>query len=371
MKRSIVLAAFCAIAFAACQPPVEKEPIKIGLIAPLTGDLSSLGSDILNATTIAVDTVNEAGGINGQMVELIAEDGQCDGPMAASAAQKLINVDSVVAVLGGQCSGAAAAAPIAEAAGIPLISPISSSPDLTTAGEYVYRTYPSDDLKGKAFAQLFVENEASKVALVSEDSDFCKGILASIEKYLPEDTEIVFSETVDTGTTDFSTVLADLEGVEFDVFIVNTLSDVTGAALLAQLRESGSEQIAYGTDTTDSVKMFELAEGALDNFFVISMPSPDNTTAYAVAFRERFGEPQFGSFGTTHPYDAANVLLNAMTSAGTDGAAIKQALDAMGSYVGEAGTFSFDENGDAVGYQYALKSFQDGVIADVQPITVD
>src|SRR3989344_7071473 len=107
MPKHLLPLALLPLTLTACAPAEEgtNEPIKMGYLGPLTGEAASYGIDTLNGTKFAVDEINAAGGINGRMIELVAEDGKCTGADAASAAQKLVNIDKVVAIVGGQCSG--------------------------------------------------------------------------------------------------------------------------------------------------------------------------------------------------------------------------------------------------------------------------
>lgn len=374
MKKSTFICGLLSVALVACQTaePKNEEPIKIGFIGPLTGDIAAIGSDTLNALKLAVKETNEAGGIDGRTVQVVAEDGRCTGSDSASAAQKLINIDQVTAIIGGQCSGETlAAAPIAESMGIPMVSPVSSSADVTDAGDFIFRTYPSDELKGKAFGEHFKKNELNRVAVITENTDFCQGILTSIKKYLPEGVEIVFEEVNDPSSKDFRTLLTRLKEVEFDVMVINTQSETTGGALVSQMKELGFEQPAIGSDTTDSAAMFELASGLLDNMSVISVPQFDEESSFNQKFIDEYTEAQFGIAFAAHAYDASNVLLNTMKEVGTDGIAIKDALYAMPSYKGVAGTFTFDSNGDALGFQYARKGFKDGKIYEIEKISFE
>src|SRR4051812_38203363 len=79
--------------------------IKIGAIGPFTGDAAVYGQPMQNTIKLAVDQLNAAGGINGKQIEMVYEDGKCDGQDGASAAQKLVNVDGVQSIIGGFCSG--------------------------------------------------------------------------------------------------------------------------------------------------------------------------------------------------------------------------------------------------------------------------
>ena len=96
MKRALFVSAAFALGLAACSQ--GNQTVRIGYVGPLTGDAASFGVDTLNGAKIAVDEINAAGGINGKKVELIAEDGKCNGADATAAAQKLVNVDQVVAI---------------------------------------------------------------------------------------------------------------------------------------------------------------------------------------------------------------------------------------------------------------------------------
>lgn len=354
----------------------EGEPIKLGHLGPLTGDAASYGIDTANATMLAIEEINAAGGINGRSLVLVSEDGRCNPSDATSAAQKLVNIDKVVAIIGGQCSGETlAAAPIAEANEVVMISPVSSSPDVTNAGDFVFRVYPSDWLKGSAFANYFKDYGFTKVAMISENTDFCVGIHRSTKEQLPEGVEMVFHEFVDPGTKDFRTLMTRLKNTDFDVFIVNTQSDAVAAAMVTQLREQGITTQAIGTDTADSVTLGEIATEAVEGLHILSVPNLDESSStqavFAKKFRDRYGEAQSTMFFAALSYDATNLLATAMADVGTDGSAIRDWLYALEGYNGIAGSISFDENGDVEGIPYALKTFEAGKIKKLKDIPLD
>ena len=370
MRKFLALSSLLGIALTACSGS-NTGIIKIGYIGPLTGDIAAIGADTMNGAKLAIDEVNTKGGIDGRLVELIAEDGKCSGSDAATAAQKLVSVDKVSGIFGGQCSSETlAAAPIAEAAQIVLISPVSSSPDVTLAGEFVFRPYPSDDLKGKAMANYFSKRGFTKVAVISENTDFCQGILTSVQKYLPAGIEIVFDEKVEPGTKDYRTLLTRLQDIDFDVFIVNSQSETTGSVMLAQMRELGLTQQALGADVLDTPKMAELAGEAAEKLHVISVPSMEETSPFSQKFIAAYGKPQFGLVYAAHAYDAASVLLKALTESETPAGA-RDVLATMPPYQGATGTFSFDENGDVIGIPYVLKEFQGSSIVKLEDIPLN
>ncbi len=373
MKRSLALLSFSLLALSACSPAGTGDtgPIKIGYIGPLTGDAASYGVDTLNGTKMKVDEINAAGGINGRQIELITEDGKCAGAEAASAAQKLVNVDKVIAIIGGQCSGETlAASPIVEAGKVLLISPVSSSPDVTKAGDYVFRDYPSDALKTKAMAKYFAEEKIKSVAMISENTDFAAAFRASLKENLPEDA-IVFDEVVEPGTKDFRTLMTRLKDAKFDIFFPNAQSDAVMAAMMRQFRDQGMQQPAISHDVADSVTLAELAPEAVEGMWVINVPTSGQGTSFETDFTAKYGAAQSTIAFAAHAYDAMGVIAEALEAGATDGTAIKDWLYTMKEYNGVVGTFSFDQNGDVVGIPYGLKQFQQGVIKQMKGISVD
>jgi branched-chain amino acid transport system substrate-binding protein len=362
--------------FSACtakESGMRSEPIRLGYIGPLTGDAVSFGTDTVNGARMAVEEVNAAGGMNGRKVSLIAEDGRCNGADAASAAQKLVNIDKVVAIIGGQCSSETlGAAPITEAAKVILLSPVSSNPDVTHAGEFVFRVYPSDALKGTALANYFAKSNFTKIAIISENTDFCKGIHDSIKDALKNGASLVFDETVDPGTKDYRTLFTRLKDIDFDVFLVNGQSDSTVAAMVQQMRELGLTQPIVGTDTADSVTLGQIAKEAVEGLRALSVPSLSKSDPqggpFVQTFEEKYGTPQVGFFFAALSYEATRLLLETIGTVGTDGESLRDGLLGMNGYRSVIGTMTFDEFGDIEGIPFALKEFKNGVLTEVERI---
>ncbi|PIR52528.1 hypothetical protein COU76_05730 [Candidatus Peregrinibacteria bacterium CG10_big_fil_rev_8_21_14_0_10_49_10] len=372
MKYIRLLSVTLLLALVACgQPAGNGEPVKIGLITPLTGEIAALGVDISHGAELKLAEMNAAGGIQGRLVQLVMEDGRCSGADAAAAIQKLINIDHVVAVHGAGCSSESlAAAPIAEAAGIVLMSPSSSNPDLTSAGDFFFRTYPSDDLKTTAMAQYFAQEGFKKVAILSEDTDFCQGVRMGLLQKLDEGA-VVFDEVVDPNTKDFRSLLTRLKKLDFDVLVANPQTPPTGAAMLQQMREAGFQQLVISHDVMDNTVVLELASEAAEGFQVINVPTVASEAPFGQKFIAVYGEPQANMAWGAYGYDTLGVLAQAIEKAGTDGAAMRDYLYALDSYPAVVGDISFDENGDVLGIHYALREVQDGAFVQVADIAVE
>jgi branched-chain amino acid transport system substrate-binding protein len=371
MKRFIAASAFLTLALTACQTTTTSGgTIKVGFVAPLTGDAAALGADFRSGVMLAIDEVNAKGGIGGKMLELIAEDGKCTPSEAAKAYQKLVTIDKVAAIVGGLCSGETlAGAPIVEAARIVMISPGSSSPKITDAGDFIFRNYPSDTFKGVAIAKYFEDKGYAKVAMITQNTDYAVGLRDSIAKNVGGD-KIVFNETVEESTKDFRSLLTRLKDMDFDVFIPNMQTDGAVGAIVSQFREQGFTQPIVGTDTSDSLAVADIAGKSAEGLQLVSVPSAGEGGAFEKAFTEKFGKPQSSISWGAYSYDAMNVLAQVMGNVGTDGPAMRDALYNLPGYQGVVGTLKFDKNGDPVGATYVLKQFKDGAIVTVQDIAM-
>src|SRR3989338_8967946 len=128
--------------------------VKIGVVVPLTGNKAAYGIPLRRAAELALEEINMGGGIAGKPLEAVWEDGKCEAKDATAAAQKLINVDGVKIIFGGVCSSETLAmAPLTEAAKVLVVSPSATSPDITAAGDYIFRTAPSDAAAGSVAAE--------------------------------------------------------------------------------------------------------------------------------------------------------------------------------------------------------------------------
>lgn len=369
MKRSLFFGVVSALCLAACQPSSD-DTIKLGMIGPLTGDISSYGQDILHGAEMAIEEVNAAGGINGKQVELIAEDGKCAGGDAASAAQKLVNVDKVIAILGGQCSGETlAAAPIAEAGKVVLLSSFSSNPQVSQAGSYVFRNYPSDALKTKAMAAYFAKKGVTKIAIITENNDFAVGFRDSLLKDVPAGT-VVFNELVEPGTKDFRSLITRMKSSDFQMFVPNAGQTAVMGEMIKQAREAGISQPMISHDVADSADVLAAAGAEAKDIFLLNVPTVGQGTAFEDKFVSKYGVPKSAISSGAFAYDDAMLLMEGLKTAKTS-TELRDWMDALPSYSGVIGTFSFDENGDVVGVPYVLKTFQDGKIVKLEDISVD
>jgi branched-chain amino acid transport system substrate-binding protein len=371
MRKFLAFSSLLALSLTACGGAGDNGPIKLGMISALTGDAAAIGADQLSGVQMAIAEINAAGGVNGRQIELIAEDGKCAGADGATAAQKLVNVDKVVAIIGGLCSGETlAAAPIAEAAKVIMLSPSASSPDITKAGDFIFRDYPSDAGKTKAIAKYFADEKFSRIAILSENTDYSQALRASLKKDLPEGA-VVFDENFDPGTKDFRSLLGRLKDAEYDALVSNPNSDGVNAVIVQQFRELELPGQIVGTDTMDSVVVSQIAGEGANGVMLVNVPTAGEGTSFEADFKAKYGDAKSSIAWSAYSYDAVNVLAQAFKAVGTDGMAVKDYLYSMQPYTGVIGSFHFDENGDPVGLSYVLKKFEDGKVVTVKPLPLE
>ena len=256
-----------------------------------------------------------------------------------------------------------------------LLSPVSSNPDITNAGEFVFRVYPSDALKGTAITNYFEKAALRKIAMISENTDFCMGIHDSVENALKENATLVFDETVEPGTKDYRSLFTRLKDMEFDVFLANGQSDSTVAAMVQQMRELGLTQPIVGTDTADSVTLGQIAKEAVEGLRALSVPSLSRNDPqggpFVQKFEEEYGVPQVGFFFAALSYEATRLLLETIRDNGTDGKKLRDAFYAHPGFSTIIGTMTFDAHGDIQGIPFALKEFKNGVLSEVERIPLN
>lgn len=322
--------------------------LKIGVLAPLAGDSALYGTAIQRAYDLAVDEINAAGGVNGQRLELVYEDTKCDGATAAIATQKLID-DGVKMILGGTCSGETlAAAQITQEARVLLLSPSATSPNITSAGDLVFRTYPSDDVEAMMVAAHAMKQRDVRAAIISEMTDFAQGVRTAFKASYTG--TVVFDETFNSGETDFQSLITKLRAANPQMVYVSPQSSVAGERILQQMSDAGLNVAVYANnamiDRTAIAANASLYEEVV--MAEVQIPTDGKTAEMLTAYEALYGNsPAFVAF-TASAYDSVYLLAEAIESVGEDAEAVAgyfayQVVD----WPGAIGVFNFDENGDA------------------------
>src|SRR5580704_14872765 len=166
----ILLLALALFATSVCNKSADINSIKIGEYASLTGKDATFGISSHEGTLMAIEEINAAGGVLGKRLELLTEDTQCKAGEPATAVNKLISRDNVVAVLGEVASSRSLeAAPICQQSQIPMISPSSTNPKVTQTGDYIFRVCFIDPFQGTVMANFATKTlNVKKVAVLTD-----------------------------------------------------------------------------------------------------------------------------------------------------------------------------------------------------------
>ncbi len=353
-KLILILAVLSLMFIIACG---NKENIKIGFIGPLTGDVAIIGNAAKVATELAVEEINQEGGINGRMIEVIFEDGKCGPKDSAVGANKLVNIDKVSVIVGGGCSSETlAAAPIAEESRVPLISYCSSNPKITEAGDYIFRVYPSDTFQGKVAAEIaFKDLGSKKAAILYCLSDYCMGIKDVFKKNFGG--EIVAEEGYEQSSRDLRTQIAKIKDANPDLIYFSGYTEATIVGL-KQIKELGIDVPLLGGDSWDDPKTWESVGEAGEGARYLTAYSPEND-AFKIKIIGRTGSNEIPVCGP-QSYDIVYLVANILKKVGTEGEKIKDELYKIKDYNGVSGVITIDKNGDLEGGSYITKIVKNG-----------
>jgi branched-chain amino acid transport system substrate-binding protein len=332
------------------------DPIRIGTILSVSGPAAFLGQDMKDGVQLAVDEINDAGGITGRKIEWIFYDAQSQTQQAIAEARRLLSNDGVeIIVGGGNMSGIALAiAPMAEAAKMPFVSTEGASAIVNPVAErrFVFKSTVDDYLVLQRAADYFDTKGLKKIALLADTSGFGQGATEQFKIVAKERNLDAILESFGPGDTDLVPQLSRIRDAGADVVICWTVTPA-GVVSLKQAQQLGlDEKLAlvhsYGFVTG---KYMELAGSAaarlllLSQKFVVGDQLPDSDpvkpkiAALTDAFKRRFNRTPNQFVAQT--YDAIYLAKMALASGGSDREKVREALEGIRDYRCASGIFSF------------------------------
>lgn len=339
----------------------EENIIRIGSVGPLTSDLAYIGENMKAAVELASEEINAAGGIKDKKIEIIYEDGKCDPKEAANAANKLINIDKVTAIIGGLCSSETLAmAPLAEKSKVILLSAGSTNPGITSAGDYIFRNVPSDSFQG-VYAARYVKTKLNKnrVALLKCLSDWCLGVNDSFKaEFVKLGGEIVGEEAFPQDSRDLRGQLVKIKSAnpELVYFVSYTEGTIVG---LRQMRELGIKAPVFGADAWSDPKIWESVKGDGEGAMYLEPANKAYPQSFVDALSKKTGGREINVYAP-RAYDALKILASVMEIAGTDIDLIKKGIYNVADYKGIADNYTFDANGDIMNADYSVREVRGG-----------
>jgi branched-chain amino acid transport system substrate-binding protein len=295
VKKSWVLVLALCLAVGLAGGAMAADTIKIGFHAPLTGFAASDGKSSTEGAKLAVKQINAAGGVLGKKLELIIYDDQAKPAQAIPIANKLIGQDKVVVGISGSYSGATrSAAGVFQEAKIPYISAYAIHPDITRAGEYVFRTSFLGQVQGRAGAKLIGDMMGKKkVVLITLQNDFGKSLAAGFkEKAAAYGIKIVGEYTYSIKDRQFGSIVAKVKADKPGAIYASGYY-FTAGPLVSQLRAAGVKCPIIGQEGYDSQKFIEIAGPAAEGVIITTSLDRDSkvpeTADFIAAFEKQAG----------------------------------------------------------------------------------
>ena len=348
----------------------SSDTIKIAFLGPLSGDVAVYGENEKKGFDLAVDEINAVGGIDGRLLESVVEDTQCDPKRSVAAAQKVTQIDHVLAIVGDTCSSAVIAMrPILDTAKVPAITPTAGADSISGSSAFQFRNFVPNKLYAGRAAELFRSSlKTDRIAVLYIDNDLGKSLSDDMTQNLGN--KVIFNEGYSSDTKDFRSLLTKLStknpGV---VYLAGYYQD--GALIIRQAHELGLSFVFFGSgDAYDDPQFIALA-GAdnLEGFTYLSVPKeggPAYQHFHDVYVAKYQSEPVVYA---DYTYDTVQVIAEAIRDAKKKGdvspEVIAQSLRTV-EFQGASNLVKFNALGDVINPAIILKRISKGVAEAVK-----
>ena len=372
MKKLILLFTALLVAFvvAGCKKKApelsEVEVIKIGVFEPLTGANASGGELEVRGMELAKKMYPE---VLGKKIELVIVDNKSDKVEAANAAERLVNKDQVVAIIGSWGSSLSMAAGKVTKGKVPVVACSATNPLVTKGNDWYFRVCFLDPFQGKVMANFAVNQKKAKTACVIQEisNDYSVGLakffIDSFSELTKNEKSILAKPfSYNTGDNDFTAQITAIAQLKPDVIFAPG-NYTESALIIKQARDQGINIPFLGGDTWETGPFLEVGknsvEGAIfSTFFTSDVPITKMSETFLKAYRDEFKEEPAAV--TALGFDAYLVVIAAIDKAKSiDPAKIRDQIARTYNFEGAAGVISLDENGDAI-KEAVIKVVKDG-----------
>lgn len=342
------------------------DPVELAAIVAQNGNAITYGTAGLKGMQLAIDQINDSGGLLGHRVKLVVLDNHSSPLRSKKAAQKAVQ-RQVLAVIGPMWSShAMAAAPVLQAAGIPMVAPAATAPEVTQIGDYIFRTCYTDAFQGRLLAGFAFQGLGARSAVVIANiSETYSRILAShfVDAFLADGGQIVSRLGYKGSAVDFRKILTPVLKTNPDIIVLTGYAR-DSALLIRQARNMGINATFLGGDAWGAT-MIPSAGDRLNGSYFSTHWHPDRSQLpsrqFVAAYRHRFGGQEAISPFSALAYDAINVLADAVRHAGSLAPAkIRQALADTKAFVGATGQLTFGTDGDPINKSASIMTYNNG-----------
>ena len=338
------------------------EPLRLVVIGPMTGQYASFGQQMADGAKQAVADINAAGGVLGRQLSLEVGDDACDPKQAVAVANQMVQ-KGVIFVAGHWCSSSSIpASKVYEEEGILMISPGSTSPELTDkGGDSVFRVCGRDDQQGIVAGKFIAEKFGDKkIAVLHDKTAYGKGLADETKKALEgAGVKPVLYEAFTAGEKDYTAVVSKLKQNGIEVLFIGGYHTEAGL-IVRQMREQSMDTLLISGDALVSEEFWSITGDAGEGTLMTFSPDPRKDPAAAEVvkvFEEKKIEPEGYVLLT---YGAIQIWAEAMKRAGKDeiGAVIQELQE--GEFDTVLGTISFNDKGDVTSKLYVMYKWEGG-----------
>ncbi len=376
--KKIICIIFVGMFIVSCSQ--QENVIKIGLVAPLTGDVKTFGESTKNGFLLAIEEVNSQGGINGKQIKTFIQDDKNDPTEAQNAGSKLINQDGVKLLVGSVSSKCSI--PLAQTcqdASVVMITPTSTNPKVTirddgSRKDFIFRACFIDPFQGRVAAKFALETIKAKTTAILYDvgNDYVKGLAEFYrDNFVQGGGQVLVYESYQKDDTDFSALLTKVKQADPDVLYIPDYYNKVGL-IAKQARQMGIRSILMGGDGWDSPEMLKIAGEAIAGGYFTNHYSPDDPRPEVQEWVKKY-LAKYGSSPdalATLGYDGTCLLLEAIKKANSDNPVkVKEALQSIKDFKSVSGSISLDESGNPIKSAVILKYTKSGqeYVATVNP----
>lgn len=365
----VIGSAFIIIAIIIVTVQIHKRPtnqariFKIGVITPLTDKYATYGIATKRGVDLALEEINDNGGIRGVKVEVVYEDSKGIPKEARNVLEKLVNIHHVPAILGAfRSAETMAIAPEAERRKVILFSASSTADSIKYAGDFVFRNVPPNWVQGKTSAHFIIEFlNKSRAAVLYQNDDYGKSLADGfIEEFQSFQKKIVAIETFEGGQIDFRQALVKIKAKNPEVvFFPGNYQE--NARILKQAREMKWDVVFVGGDGAYSPDLITIAGNASNGSYYTLMAmgygvSDEEINRFIQTFMKKYGEEP--DVYAAYAYDALQIIAQAISVGGYSAEGIKNALYSL-EFKGVTGITKFDEYGE-VNKSYYIYEVKEG-----------
>ena len=330
-----------------------QEEITIGEVNPISGAIGQYGTTCHAGIQLAIDQINAAGGVLGKKIHLLTEDNESQSGQTSTIVRKFVTRDKVVAIIGDLTSSATMeGAPIAQAAKVPMVSPLATNPKVTEIGDYIFRVCFIDEFQGRVMARFALQNlKTTKAAILTDvKQDYSVGLSGFFsESYTAGGGAVTKEQSYSSGDTDFRAQLTSIKAARPEVvFLPGYYPEVS--LILKQARQLGLNIPFIGCEAWDSPTLLQIAGSAANGCFFSNQFSADDPSPevqdFARLYQGKYGNrpDNFAALG----FDAARVVADAIKRAGSaEPGAIRDALAQTKDFPGASGSITIDAKRNA------------------------